>query len=231
MIKKIILIFLFLIISVCGGNCLEALNFEGFIADNANIVSESNKRALNQILLELQDKTKADVVLVTLKSLDNRPIEDISLEIGRQYKIGDKKLNNGAVILVAPNDRKARIEVGYGLEGILPDSKAGRILDNYMIPYFREGNYEKGTVAGVLAVAHEVAKGYNVELSGQKPLPEGGEDDFGTILLIIIIFLILFGPRGFGGGFGGFGGGFGGGGKISFGGGGGFGGGGSSRGW
>ena len=172
------------------------------------------------------------MVLVTLKSLDDAPIEDVALEIGRKYKIGDKKLNNGAVVLVAPNDRKARIEAGFGLEGMLPDSKAGRILDNYMIPYFREGNYEKGTVAGVLAVAYEVAKGYNVELSGEKPISQGQGDDFGTILLIIIIFLILFGPRGgFGGGFGGFGGGSGGGGRISFGGGGGFGGGGASRGW
>ena len=232
MIKKIVLIFMFFMVSVCAGNSLETLNFDGFIADNANIVSENNKMALNQLLLELQEKTKADVVLVTLRSLDDAPIEDVALEIGRKYKIGDKKLNNGAVVLVAPNDRKARIEAGFGLEGMLPDSKAGRILDNYMIPYFREGNYEKGTVAGVLAVAYEVAKGYNVELSGEKPISQGQGDDFGTILLIIIIFLILFGPRGgFGGGFGGFGGGSGGGGRISFGCGGGFGGGGASRGW
>ncbi len=212
----------------------EALNFNGFIADNAGVISSSNETVLNQVLLELQSKTKADIAVVTLNSLHNEAIEDVALEIGRRYKLGDKKLNNGAVILVVPNDRKARIETGYGLEGIINDAKAGRILDNYMIPYFRDGNYEKGIIQGTLAVAYEIAEAYGVQLSFEKPSAQKSDDaDILIIIMFIIIFMIISnrngpggmiffgGPRGFGGGGGG----------IRFGGGGGFGGGGASRGW
>lgn len=231
--KFLILICLFFSI-VLQGACLEALNFNGFIADNANIISSSNETALNQILLELQTKTKADVAVVTLNSLDGRPIEDVSLEIARRYKLGDKQLNNGALILVAPYDRKARIETGYGLEGIMNDSKAGRILDDYMIPYFKKEDYETGIIQGTLAFAYETAEGYGVRLSFKKPsAPESDDADILFIIMFIIILMIInsrggpgglifFGmPRGFGGGGGG----------IKFGGGGGFGGGGASRGW
>ena len=72
-----------------------------------------------------------------MKSLEGEPIEDASLEIGRKYALGDKKLNNGALVFVVLDDRRARIEIGYGLEGFITDAKAGRILDNYMIPYFK----------------------------------------------------------------------------------------------
>lgn len=230
--KKCLLTFLFLFLASIQAFCFEALNFNGFILDEANVISPENEAALNQILYELQTKTKTDVAVVTLKTLQGEAIEDVSLKIARENKLGDKKLNNGALILVVPNDRKARIEIGYGLEGALNDSKTGRILDEYMIPYFKEGNYEEGIIKGTLALTFEIAESYGVKLSFDKPALPVREDN-SDILFIIILLLLLFmgGPGGFlffglPGGFRGTGGS-----GIRFGGGGGFGGGGASRGW
>lgn len=230
--KKCLLTFFFLFLASIQAFCFEALNFNGFILDEANVISPENEIALNQVLYELQTKTKADVAVVTLKTLQGEAIEDVSLKIARENKLGDKKLNNGALILVVPNDRKARIEIGYGFEGALNDSKAGRILDEYMIPYFKEENYEEGIIKGTLVLASEIAESYGVKLSFDKPVPPEREDN-SDILFIIILLLLLFmgGPGGFI--FFGLPGGFRGGGSsgIRFGGGGGFGGGGASRGW
>ena len=197
-----------------------ALDFNGFIADEAGVLSPNTEAAMNSYLYDLQQKTKTDVAVVTLKSLNNRPIDEVALNIGREYKLGDKKLNNGAVVLVVPNDREARIEVGYGLEGAITDAHAGRILDDYMIPYFREGEYEKGIYAGTTALALDIADSYGVQIGAERPISQ--ELDTSYIFLIILLWLLFggfFGGRGGGTNFGGLGGG------------GGFGGGGASRRW
>lgn len=232
MIKKFFILICLLLLICIQGFCLETLDFNRFISDNANILSYENEITLNQILLELQTKTKVDVAIVTLNSLNGEPIENVSLEIARKYKLGDKKLNNGVLMLVAPEDRKARIEIGYGLEGILNDSKAGRILDDYMIPYFKEENYETGIIQGTLALAYEIADEYGVRLSFEKPVaPETNNDTDILFVIIFIIILMLLNGRGGPGGLIFFGIPRSSGGGIRFGGGGGFGGGGASRGW
>ena len=159
----------------------------------------------------------------------------------RQWGIGSKEQNNGALIVVAVKDRRSRIEVGYGLEGSLPDGLTGRIQDQYMIPYFKDGNYSKGILQGYKAAAAKIAQGYNTELSGvkyQAPAPQpqkntsSGLDDLllalGLIGFLIvdnlllggfftrILLLLIFRGGGRGGGGGrGFGGGSGGGGGSS----------------
>lgn len=164
----------------------------------------------------------------------------MALAIGRQWGVGQKDKDNGAVVLVAPNDRKVRIEVGYGLEGYITDGLAGRIIDEYMIPHFKLGNYEQGIVSGTSAVVSVIAKGYGVTISGNYATSGSASAPsnplFNFIFVAIFIYLAIRHPglllllllssgRGSrGGGFGGgsFGGGFGGGG---------FGGGGAGRGW
>lgn len=225
MIKQILLsVFLFVSITL-SAPAYENLTFNGFIADNAQVISAQNETALNRILLDLQNKTKTDIAVVTLKSLQQEPIEDVALQIARDYKLGSVNLNNGALILVVPKDREARIEIGYGLEGYITDAKSGRILDDYMIPWFREGNYEKGIIDGTVVLALDVARHYNVELGVAHPQ---AVENFDWITLIaLIIMLLIWGGGGFYGGFGGPSrGNF-----IRFGGGGGFGGGGASRRW
>jgi len=188
---------------------------------------------------ELEKKTTAQVVVVVVPSLSGLTVEEYANRLFREWGIGQKEKNNGVLLLVAMSDRKVRIEVGYGLEGAIPDGKAGRILDEYVIPYFKEGEYDKGIYYGYLAIAKEVAREYGVEITGTSDLPERGTDISGLSIIIIVIAFIIFssimgrggywyrGPR-FPGGFGGPRGGSGGSGGF---GGGSSGGGGASRGW
>ena len=215
----------------------------GYVNDFANVLSQDSKSNLNSIIAELKSKTGAEVVVVTLKTLEGYMPEDVGLAIGRQWKVGEKDKNNGVIILTAITDRKLRIEVGYGIEPYLTDAQAGRIRDGYMIPYFKKGDYQSGIVYGTAAVVSTIAKGYDVTVSGNYKLPPAQDEPDGASIVFLLILMFLFirypsfmagfmfnmmlGGRGYTGG-GGFGGGssFGG-----FGGSGGFGGGGASGRW
>lgn len=138
-----------------------------YVQDYANLLSSQTKATINSVSRDLDSKTKAQVVVVTVPSLNGQPIEDYSLELLRTWGIGDKEKNNGVLILVALNDRQSRIEVGYGLEGALPDGLTGRIQDQAMIPSFSSGNYDQGIMQGYANVANIVAKEYNVKLENK----------------------------------------------------------------
>jgi uncharacterized protein len=225
---------------------------ELYVLDQAGVMSNDTKAMIITTSQELARQTKAQVAVVTLKTLDGQPIEDVSLAIARQWQLGDKQLNNGVLLLVVPSESKSRIEVGYGLEGALPDGKTGRIQDDYMLPAFKQGNYDLGLANGYKAVVNEVANEYGVTINiagGTQPVPVAtpnqGVPAWQTILFIIGIILLIWLDNRFFNGFllgliigtifrgGGGGGGFGGGGfgGGSSGGGGSFGGGGSSRSW
>ena len=213
-----------------------------YVQDYAQILDSTTKTRLNALGKDLDNKTKAQLVVVTIPSLGGAALEDYSLTMLRTWGIGDAKLNNGVLLLVAVQDRKSRIEVGYGLEGALPDGLTGRIQDRYMLPYFAKGQYDSGIDNAYNVLAQTIAKEYNVQVQAAVKKPKKNTSDdldtFDIIALVMIIIVISFfagrgGGRsggGFGGGFGGFGGGSSGGFGGGFGGGSG-GGGGSSRGW
>lgn len=227
-----------------------------YVNDFAGVLSDETSALILGTGAAMAEKTGAQIVVVTVDSLNGDSIEEYALSLLRTWGIGDEKKNNGVLLLVAVNDRKSRIEVGYGLEGCLPDGKTGRIQDDYMLPYFREEDYDAGVKNGYLAILKEVAQEYSVDVEslGQDiPMPEQTDDSqeasdgMGQLFLVgaaILFFLfdwiflrgritralILMSGRGGGGGFGGSGGGGFGGGGFSGGGGSG-GGGGSSRGW
>lgn len=209
-----------------------------YVQDNAGVISEEDKQQMLSLGAELDNKTTAQLAVLTINTLDGEPIEDYALEVLRQWGIGSKEQNNGALIVVAVKDRRSRIEVGYGLEGSLPDGLTGRIQDQYMIPYFKDGNYSMGILQGYKAAAAKIAQGYNAELSGatyqaagtqpQKSTNSNLEDLLFTLAVIgfllvdnlllggfftRILLLLIF--RGRGGGGRGFGGGSGGGGGSS----------------
>ncbi|MCL2145083.1 MAG: TPM domain-containing protein [Endomicrobia bacterium] len=221
-----------------------------YVQDYAGVLSADISDKINTDSEWLEKNSKAQIAVVTVNSLDGALIEDFSLEILREWGIGDRELNNGVLILVAVGDRESRIEVGYGLEGALTDAKTGRIQDEYMLPYFREGKYGEGIINGYIAVLSEVLKEYNLqyENSGEPVKPGSDEEIPLGIKIFFLLFFIMFiivavkgnkngrgGGRGRGGGTYRSGGGFrsgssSGGGRSSFGGGSG-GGGGSSRKW
>ena len=228
-----------------------------YVVDLAGIVDDTTENRLNGYLQELEQKTTAQMVVLTLLSLEGESIEDVSITIAHdKWKLGQKGKDNGVLFLISVKDRKYRIEVGYGLEGVLPDSLVGSLGRDLLVPYFKKGDYSNGIFATTLAMANKIAEDTGVKIEGMPSIkyqtsPTGKDKPTDPLSTIIgILFLIVMGilfiknPRAFllffllssmGGrrGSWGGGGGFGGGGFGSFGGGGGggFGGGGASGGW
>ncbi|MGI6648311.1 MAG: TPM domain-containing protein [Bacillota bacterium] len=254
---SLVLILMLGLITFCLGTISNGLNAASpipsppatfYVLDEAQVISSQVEDLIISVNQDLAAKTKAQIVVVTLRSSEDRPLEELGLGILRDWGVGDRELNNGLVMLVIPEERKSRIEVGYGLEGALPDGKTGRIQDDYMIPYFKQNDYNQGILNGFLALAQETANEYQVTLnmSNQQPerlnsQPTGNSLSTWQIILIVLgLVLLYFLDRQFFDGFifglilsmlfRGGGGGWGGGGGFSGGGGSG-GGGGSSREW
>lgn len=229
----------------------------GFVNDVANVIAGSQEAQMLNIARAVREQTGAEIAVLTVPSMaPYATIEDYGIAIGEAWGVGAKDEDNGVILIVAVGERQVRIEVGYGLEGALPDGRVGSILDQYVVPHLRNDDYGEGLLAGVQAVASVIADEYNVTLSGVdvvKPAPatrsrSSSGPDVSDLFYLIFVFVVFGGRwffwplllgrrrRGFfGGGFGsssgrssGFGGGFGGGGGFS---GGGFGGGGASRGF
>jgi uncharacterized protein len=121
----------------------------GRVVDEANLLSAPARADLEAKLASLEAKTSDQLVVVTLRSLGGRTIEDYGYRLGRAWGIGQKDKNNGVLLIVAPNERKVRIEVGYGLEGTLPDAIASLIVQNSILPRFRANDYPGGIARGV----------------------------------------------------------------------------------
>jgi uncharacterized protein len=255
----VFLAFMFFIIGATStGNAVEVPPIPANpVVDLAGIIEDTVEAKINNYLRELEQKTSAQMAILTVKSLEGQNIEEFAINIAHdQWKLGQKGKDNGLLFLIALNDRKYRIEVGYGLEGLLPDSLVGGIGRQYLVPNFRKGDYSTGIYAAAVVLANKIAADAGVKISGlptlKKVAPEknrkSGNNFIGKIfslLLFLIIFIVFIrNPRSFlallllssmgarRGPWGGSGGGFGGGGFGSFGGGGGgFGGGGASGSW
>lgn len=223
-----------------------------FVNDFADCISDADEQKMQSMAEELYEKSGAQVVCVTVDSLDGEEVRDYALGLGREWGIGSKNDNNGVLLLLAVDDRQVDIEVGYGLEGTLTDGKTGRILDTYAMPYLRDNDFSTGLYKAFSALIGETANEYGVEIDGSSLAPDEDEDeeyesskavviDFIIFIIILLVIrkitgrtpFIFFGGGGnhrSGGGFSG--GGFSGGSSGGFSGGGGsFGGGGSSRGF
>ncbi|HBP46675.1 MULTISPECIES: TPM domain-containing protein [Pseudomonas] len=227
----------------------QALTFpalSGRVVDEGQMLTPATREQLTQSLQAHEKATGEQVVVVTVPDLQGMPIEDYGYQLGRAWGIGQKDKNNGALLIVARDDRKLRIEVGYGLEDRLTDAQASVIINQIITPAFKAGDYNQGISDGVGAI---------LQVLGGTPLAEpayassqGDGSDFmaehpgGVMLLFILFVLVVAACQFYGicnsggsggsrsGGFGG--GGFGGGGGGGFrGGGGSFGGGGASGGW
>ncbi|MFP4115371.1 MAG: TPM domain-containing protein [Spirochaetales bacterium] len=225
---------------------------QGFVNDFANVIPADAERSMRGIITALRDQTGAEIAVVTVESMSPYPtIEDFGIALAEEWGVGSESDDAGAILIVALEEREVRIEVGYGLEGAIPDGRAGRLLDDYVVPYLRDNNYGAGLLNGTAALAEVIADEYGVTLTNVEPerraSPDGGSSlDFGD-LIYVVFFLFAVGGRWFfwpllfagrrrgffGGGFGSSSG-FSSGGRSSgfsgFGG-GGFGGGGASRGF
>ncbi len=219
----------------------------GRVVDEAGVLSASTKSGLTQMLADFERTSGGtQVVVVTLNSLQGLPIEDFGYQLGRHWGIGQKDKNTGALLIVAPNEHKVRIEVGYGLEGTLTDALSRTIIERDIVPAFKRGDLNGGVLAGTSDIVRVL--GGDAKSVAAPPAAQGWQSTpiapLAINLIFIIFFLLVFmrHRRGFwgypgpyiGGGFGGFsGGGFSGGGSGGgfSGGGGSFGGGGASGSW
>jgi uncharacterized protein len=215
-----------------------------WVHDEANVLSASAKSELEMMLKAERDSTSNQIAVLIIPSLNGEALEDYAIKVAHQeWKLGQKDKDNGVLLLIVIDDRKVRIETGYGLEGVLTDALSSRINRNEIVPFFKQGDYDNGVKAGVIAIIKAI-KG---EYKNDNPIPSGkkfrrSRSPLTTIIIVIVIIIIAASRRrGGGGGFmsgGGFIGGFGGGSSggswssgSDFGGGGGFGGGGSSDSW
>lgn len=138
-----------------------------YVNDYANVLTEETEKYIIQANLELQQKTGAQIVIVTVPSLEGQDIESYATELFREFGIGNSVKNNGVLLLCSTGERLFRIEVGYGLEGTLTDGKTGRIQDEYIIPYLRDNNYNDGIRNGFSAILDEVIHEYDITIDNQ----------------------------------------------------------------
>jgi len=155
-------------ISVVAAGVKDMPRPRSFITDRAMLLSMTTRNKLEIFLHSVEKKTSAEIAVVTILSLDGDTVENYAVELFEKWGIGKEGKDNGILFLIAKNERKMRIEIGYGLEGALPDGRAGTILDTYVMPQFRAGNFSEGIMAGTIAIAEVVGQEYKVDLlSGQ----------------------------------------------------------------
>ncbi len=202
--------------------------------DQVGYLSGADQRELSDLLRALNNRGVVQLQILIIPSLESEPIEQASIRIVDQWKLGDAQKDNGVLFLVAAEDRKLRIEVGQGLEGAIPDAYASRIIRDVVVPYFKQKQFSEGIIQGTKQIILLADKEFGQQ-AGIEPQEKGGNSI--PPIIIIILFLIITVLGRFGGGrgryYGGGGGGWssGGGGGSWSGGGGGFSGGGSSGSW
>lgn len=182
-----------------------------FVNDFAEVMTEDDTNTVCAKGVALQEQTTAQAVIVTVSSLDGEEISDYALRLGREWAVGDDDKDNGIVILFSESDREIYIAVGYGLEGALPDSKTGRIIDTYGIPYFSKDDFSSGLVSVYNSIVNEIYIEYGIEpdenYTALASLPQS--DDYGDktsagqiavswliLIALVALYILIFGRRG-----------------------------------
>ncbi len=163
----------------------------GRVVDAANILKPEERTALEAKLKAYEDKTSDQVVVATVPSLDGTSVEDYANRLFRHWQLGQKKNNNGVLLLIAPNDRKLRIEVGYGLEGALTDALSKVIISTTIAPQFQKGNFAGGIDAGVDAIL-SILTGDAEEWQRRAEVREDKSSGYDSVVSFIILLFIFF---------------------------------------
>ncbi len=168
---------------------LEVPVLKGRVNDYGGMLPPEAKSRIEILLKDLEEKDSTQVVVLTIPSLDGDSLEDFSMRVAERWKIGRKGLDNGAILLIARDDRKVRIEVGYGLEGRLTDLAAGRIIRDRIVPEFRAGRFDQGVLNGVAALS-EVVRG-EFQVAAQPTIgPVASRVGDLTPFLLVFFFLV-----------------------------------------
>lgn len=178
--------FLFLL---SNADAIDVPQLRGRVNDYAGVMQQTQVQNLESQLAQLERDTGHQVAVLTIPTLDGEDIEGFSIRVAENWKIGKKGYDNGAILVVAVKDRRLRLEVGYGLEGLVPDAIAKRVTADYIVPRFRQQDYAGGIVAGVRALD---------KILRQEPLPEserkmtrGSGSGMSLPLMFVITFAVL----------------------------------------
>jgi len=184
--------------SFCAAEDIKKIHSTGYVTDLAGVITPEAKIRLEALCAELEQKTGAQMAIVTVQSLDGESVENYAVDLFKQLGVGSKKENRGVLLLVAPNERKYRIEVGYGLEPVINDARAGD-AGRAMVPYLRLRDYTKATEIAAWQLSKYIADDAGVTLSGQPPtgrIRNRGDDraNLGVLFLLgLIVFFVLIG--------------------------------------
>jgi uncharacterized protein len=173
-----------------GAKALTVPSLKGRVNDYAQMLSPAAVQHLDRLLQDLETSDSTQIVVLTIPSLEGDSLEDFSIRVAEQWRIGQKNLDNGAILLIAKAERKLRIEVGYGLEGRLTDLMAGRIIANVIVPRFKDGQIDQGVLDGVQAMVGVVKGEFSASEapSGNRGQgPRSGNGLFGLILVLFIL--------------------------------------------
>ena len=186
--KKIIVLCFFIFYNFNSFG-LAVPSLSGPVVDKAGILSRREFEKIENFLLDLDRKSKVQIAVLIIPSLEGESIEDYSMQVAEKWKLGDKEKDSGALLVVAVKDKKLRIEVGYGLEQNLTDSRSGQIIRNFIAPQFRSGNYGEGIYDGIKAMAAYASE----DESLLKEIAVSDEDDEGGFphILLFLIFAYL----------------------------------------
>jgi uncharacterized protein len=199
--RKLLTILFAGLLSVCSVDAQKVIpqtNPPRLVVDNAHILSPSQAEELEAKLVAFDNNTSNQIAIAIVSSLNDQPIEDVAVNTLREWKIGDKKKNNGILIVVAVEDRKIKIETGYGLEGAIPDVTCSDIIEKDIKPAFRQKDY----FGGLSKATDDLGKAAAGEYSVQRA-PRSGGKGAGNIfkfIIIVIIVIVILASRGGGGG-------------------------------
>lgn len=175
------------LLAISPAVALDVPPLTGRIVDNARLLPPDLAASLSAELAAHEERTGNQVVLLTVPSLEGEPLEEFSLRVAATWKLGRKGTDNGVLVLVVPGDRKARIEVGYGLEGTLTDAKSSRIIREEMVPRFKEGDFAGGISAGLKAVLGTIEGTYTPSERRRGPGSKAAGGAWGAFFLAVVV--------------------------------------------
>lgn len=186
---RILALCLLLLFSAGTGYGLEVPELKGRVNDYGGLLSPNVVRELETALASFEQQQSTQIVVLTIPSLENSQLEEFSIKVAEQWKIGHEGLDNGAILLVARNERKVRIEVGKGLEPSLTDLVSGRIIRNIIVPEFKKGDFDTGITAGVEAMMGAANGEFNREDQVHTPSGQPDTEGFFVMLLGLLFFI------------------------------------------
>ena len=187
-IKKISLLLILFFCSIAVF-ALNVPKWEGPVLDLANVLSASEETELYDYLVSLERQTGIQMAVLTINSLEGNNIENYSIKVAENWKLGQEKEDNGALLVVSVGDRQLRIETGYGLESLLTDAKCGLIIRNVITPYFRNGDYGTGIINGIKNMAGIATE--DLELVDNSVVNESSTSDSDDLAIAIFFFFVF----------------------------------------